>query len=53
MATHGSKRRYLAVGVGYLIAFTSLAFTLHAGMGLGVAYGVRAALGLALTAVAS
>lgn len=53
MATHGSKRWYLRVGVGYVVAFTCLALTLQAGMGLGVAYGIWAALGVALTAVAS
>lgn len=53
MATQGSKRWYLPVAVGYLVAFTCLALTLQAGMGLGVAYGIWAALGVALTAVAS
>lgn len=40
MATHGSKRWYLPVAVGYLVAFTCVALTLHAGMGLGVASGI-------------
>lgn len=53
MATHGSRRWYLPVAAGYLVAFTCLALTLEAGMGLGVAYGIWAALGVALTAVAS
>lgn len=53
MATHGSKRWYVPVAAGYLLAFTCLALTLQAGMGLGVAYGIWAALGVALTAVAS
>ncbi|WP_372698711.1 multidrug efflux SMR transporter [Arthrobacter sp. JSM 101049] len=53
MATHGSKRWYVPVAAGYLLAFTCLALTLDAGMGLGVAYGIWAALGVALTAVAS
>lgn len=53
MATHGSKRWYLPVAVGHLVAFTRLALTLQAGMGLGVAYGIWAALGVALTAAAS
>lgn len=53
MATHGSKRWYVPVGIGYLIAFTCLALTLRAGMGLGVAYGIWTAVGVALTALAS
>ncbi|WP_417235276.1 DMT family transporter [Arthrobacter sp.] len=53
MATHGSKRWYVPVTAGYLLAFTCLALTLQAGMPLGVAYGIWAALGVALTAIAS
>ncbi|GAA1365631.1 multidrug efflux SMR transporter [Arthrobacter rhombi] len=53
MATHGSKCWYVPVAAGYLLAFTCLALTLDAGMALGVAYGIWAALGVALTAVAS
>lgn len=53
MAIHGSKRWDLPVGVGYPVAFTCLALTLQAGMGLGVANGIWAALGVALTAAAS
>lgn len=53
MATHGSKRWHVPVAAGYLLAFTCLALTLDAGIGLGVAYGIWAALGVALTAVAS
>lgn len=55
MATHGSKRwdATFGFGIGYLAAFTCLTLTLQAGMGLGVAYGIWAALGIALTAVAS
>lgn len=49
----GSRRWYAAVGTGYLIAFTMLALALRDGMALGVAYGVWAAAGVALTAVAS
>ena len=53
MATHGSRRWYVAVGVGYVVAFTCLALALQAGLGLGVVYGVWVAVGVALTAVAS
>ncbi|GAB3595666.1 DMT family transporter [Microbacterium tumbae] len=52
MATHGSKRWYVLVVVGYLIAFGALAAVLALGMPLGVAYGVWAAVGVALTALA-
>lgn len=45
------KRWYGAVVVGYLIAFTMLTLTLAAGIPLGVAYGIWAASGVALTAV--
>lgn len=44
---------YVAVGAGYLLAFTSLSVTLASGMALGVAYGIWAAAGVALTAVLS
>lgn len=49
----GSRRWFAAVGAGYLIAFTMLALALRDGMALGVAYGVWAAAGVALTAVSS
>lgn len=42
---------YFVVAAGYLGAFTALAFILRMGMGIGVAYGVWAASGVALTAV--
>lgn len=44
---------YAVVAVGYLASFTLLAAVLRRGMGLGVAYGVWAALGVAATAVLS
>lgn len=53
MATPCRKPGHFPVGIGYLAAFTCLALTLQAGMGLGVAYGIWAAPGVALTAVAS
>ena len=52
-AVGGRKRWYAVVAVGYLTAFSLLALTLGEGMALGVAYGVWAAAGVALTAVAS
>jgi small multidrug resistance pump len=49
----GRKKIWLVpVIVGYGAAFTFLALTLSAGMAIGVAYGVWAASGVALTAVA-
>ena len=53
MATRGKAIWYLPVGVGYLVAFTMLALALGDGVPLGVAYGIWAAAGVALTAVAS
>ena len=47
------KLWYAGVAVGYLLAFTMLSFALAAGMALGVAYGIWAASGVALTAIIS
>lgn len=44
---------YGVVLLGYLGAFTFLALTLRTGMGLGVAYGIWGAAGVALTAALS
>lgn len=44
---------YGVVAAGYIGAFTLLAFVLRTGMPLGVAYGVWAASGVALTAIMS
>ncbi|HLS49442.1 MAG TPA: SMR family transporter [Actinomycetaceae bacterium] len=53
-ASVGGRRAWLlAVVVGYGAAFVLLAMTLRHGMGIGVAYGVWTAAGVALTAVAS
>ncbi|MGK5632230.1 DMT family transporter [Streptomyces sp. URMC 123] len=49
----GRKKWFLAVGAGYLAAFALLSLALDGGMALGVAYGIWAAAGVALTAVAS
>lgn len=53
VAANGRNGFYAAVAVGYLLAFTALAGSLRLGMPLGVAYGIWAAVGVALTAVAS
>jgi len=52
-AATGRRAFYAGVAVGYLLAFTLLTLTLAEGLGLGVAYGIWAAAGVALTAVAS
>jgi small multidrug resistance pump len=44
---------FLGVGAGYLAAFAFLALTLGQGIAIGVAYGIWAASGVALTALAS
>src|SRR5699024_9792954 len=53
LATGGRKPFYIAVVVGYLGAFFFLTQVLALGLGIGVAYGIWAASGVALTAVAS
>ncbi|MFD6183567.1 DMT family transporter [Streptomyces goshikiensis] len=47
----GSKKWYIAVATGFLAAFTFLTLALDGGMALGVAYGIWAASGIALTAI--
>lgn len=52
----GRRRRlawFAIVVVGYTVAFTLLALALADGMGLGVAYGIWTAAGVALTALLS
>lgn len=44
---------YVVVVLGYVASFAFLAMVLRAGMALGVAYGIWAALGVALTAAIS
>ncbi|GAA2813726.1 DMT family transporter [Saccharopolyspora taberi] len=51
-ARTGRKTWYAAVTAGYLLAFALLAAALGQGMALGIAYGIWAAMGVALTAVA-
>jgi len=53
MAATGVRAYYAAVAGGYLLAFAVLTLALNEGLGLGVAYGIWAASGVALTAVAS
>lgn len=44
---------YFVVAVGYVASFVFITISLRAGMGLGVAYGIWGALGVALVAVLS
>ena len=53
LATGGRKLFYIAVVVGYLGAFFFLTQVLSLGLGIGVAYGIWAASGVALTAILS
>lgn len=53
MSVTGTRAWYIPVGVGYALAFTALSSALVQGMELGVAYGIWAATGVALTAVLS
>lgn len=53
MAATGQRKFYGLVAIGYLAAFAFLTLTLNEGLGLGVVYGIWAASGVALTAVAS
>ncbi|ATG50624.1 QacE family quaternary ammonium compound efflux SMR transporter [Brachybacterium vulturis] len=53
VAAGGRRPWYLLVAVAYLLAFALLSGTLAAGMPLGVAYGMWAAVGIVLTALAS
>lgn len=52
-AAAGRRRWYAAVVLGYAVSFGLLALALDAGLGIGVAYGVWTAVGVALTAVLS
>lgn len=53
VAASGRRWWYVPVVAGYVVAFGFLSLTLREGMGLGIAYGIWAAAGVALTAVAS
>jgi small multidrug resistance pump len=52
-AATGQRRWYAAVLVGYVASFVLLARALEEGLGIGVAYGIWTAVGVALTAVLS
>ncbi len=52
-ASRGRQMWWLAVGAGYICAFVFLSWSLAAGMQLSIAYGLWAAIGVALTAVLS
>lgn len=52
-AAFGRTRLYVAVAACYTAAFVLLSLALSAGLGIGVAYGIWAASGVALIAVAS
>lgn len=51
-AVGGTKWWYAAVAVGYILSFSLLSLALQTGFPLGVAYGIWAATGVALTALA-
>ncbi|MFD6059488.1 DMT family transporter [Rhodococcus wratislaviensis] len=52
-AVTGPRNWYVPVAAGYLVAFALLSFTLANGVGIGVAYGIWAASGVAITTVLS
>jgi small multidrug resistance pump len=52
MAVKSHWSWYIAVVVGYVLAFGSLSLSLQNGMPLGVAYGIWTAIGVALVAIA-
>jgi small multidrug resistance pump len=51
LATDGRRRWYAVVAVGYVTAFSMLGGALALGLPIGVAYGIWAATGVALTAI--
>ena len=53
VATNGRRAWYVVVAAGYVTSFVLLAAALGDGLGIGVAYGIWTALGVALTAVLS
>lgn len=53
VAANGRNSFFAVVVLGYGLAFTMLLGSLRLGMSLGIAYGIWAAAGVALTAVAS
>ena len=53
MASTGKKLWWIGVGAGYVFAFTMLSVVLAEGVAIGVAYGIWAAAGVAITAILS
>jgi small multidrug resistance pump len=53
VAASGRRGWYAVVVPGYVASFALLALALDAGLGIGVAYGVWTAVGVALTAILS
>jgi small multidrug resistance pump len=53
VAAAGRHRWYAGVVGGYVASFVLLSLALHEGLGIGVAYGIWTAVGVALTAVLS
>lgn len=53
VAAAGRRSFYAITAVGYVLAFVALTGALRAGMPLGIAYGIWAAAGVALTTIAS
>ncbi|AWB90956.1 DMT family transporter [Aeromicrobium chenweiae] len=53
VATGGRPRWYAGVAAGYVTALVLLSLALDAGLGLGVAYGIWTATGVAATAILS
>ena len=53
VAAGGRRTWYAGVVAGYVVSFALLSLALDAGLGLGVAYGIWTAVGVALTAVFS
>lgn len=53
LASEGKKAWWFGAAGGYIIAFTMLSVVLAQGVPLGIAYGIWAAAGVALTAILS
>ncbi|OSP07317.1 DMT family transporter [Microbacterium sp. LEMMJ01] len=53
LASDGKKPWWIGVALGYVFAFTMLSVVLAQGVPLGIAYGIWAAAGVAITAVLS
>jgi small multidrug resistance pump len=53
LASAGRRAWYAVVVPGYVISFVLLSLALREGMGIGVAYGIWTAVGVALTALLS